>query len=130
MGIISGLANLASGGVLSGIGSLAKDIRQAITGEISPDQKAEIDLKLTQLEQAASQAQTEINKAEAQSSSIFVAGWRPFIGWVCGFGLLYATVLQPILSWFLQLEGYNTAPSLDTNILMTILLSKIGRAHV
>ena len=105
MGIITSLANLASGGVLSGIGSLAKDIRQAITGEISPDKKAEIDLKLTQLEQAASQAQTEINKAEAQSSSIFVAGWRPFIGWVCGFGLLYATVLQPILSWFLQLEG-------------------------
>ena len=51
-------------------------------------------------------AQLEINKAEASHRSIFVAGWRPFIGWTCGVALAYTYVLQPILVFGLAQAGY------------------------
>ena len=47
--------------------------------------------------QELAKGQLEINKAEAQHKSIFVAGWRPFIGWVCGFDLAYNFVLRDLL---------------------------------
>jgi hypothetical protein len=55
-------------------------------------------------------AQIEVNKIEAQSSSLFVAGWRPFIGWVCGSGLFYQYLLSPILPWVVNAFGGHVAP--------------------
>lgn len=55
-------------------------------------------------------AQIEVNKIEAQSSSLFVAGWRPFIGWVCGLGLVYQYLLNPILPWAVNAFGGHVAP--------------------
>lgn len=49
--------------------------------------------------QASDLAQMEVNKAEAGSGSIFVAGWRPFIGWVCGMALFYQFLLAPLAIW-------------------------------
>ncbi len=55
-------------------GNLAWDIREAIKGkELDPNQLLEI--------------QTKINELEAQHRTVFVARWRPFIGWVCGCGI-------------------------------------------
>ena len=45
------------------------------------------------------QGQLEINKQEATHASIFVAGWRPFIGWVCGTALVWNFIIQPLLLW-------------------------------
>lgn len=53
---------------------------------------------LERLRQQPQMAQTEINKIEAQHRSLFVAGWRPFIGWVCGFNLLYLVFLRDFIS--------------------------------
>jgi hypothetical protein len=47
--------------------------------------------------------QLEINKVEAASSSVFVAGWRPFIGWTCGAALVYTFLLYPLLQWLAAL---------------------------
>ena len=47
---------------------------------------------------AADQQQNETNKAEAASSSMFVAGWRPFIGWVCGAALAFQYLARPLLT--------------------------------
>jgi len=74
------------------------------------------------------QGQLEINKAEAQHGSIFVAGWRPGIGWICGIALGWNFVIQPIISWAAfaygaDLEGM---PTLDTSELTTILLGMLG----
>ena len=44
-------------------------------------------------------AQLEINKAEAASGSLFKGGWRPFVGWICGFALLYHFILSPMIIW-------------------------------
>ena len=67
-------------------------------------------------------AQIEVNKAEAQHSSIFVAGWRPFVGWVCGFALLYHFIAQPVIVLFSGIE----TPTFDMNTLTTILMGMLG----
>ncbi len=43
--------------------------------------------------------QRETNKVEAAHRSIFVAGWRPFIGWVCGFALAFEYLVRPFWIW-------------------------------
>ena len=71
--------------------------------------------------------QINVNKAEANHKSIFVAGWRPFVGWVCGFGLLYASVIEPLMRFIATLNDYTgTFPVLDTTITMQVLLGMLG----
>ena len=74
------------------------------------------------------QGQLEINKKEAEHSSIFVAGWRPGIGWICGAALAWNFILQPIVSWIAFVAGVNLEhmPTLDTGELTTILLGMLG----
>jgi len=77
------------------------------------------------------QGQLDINKTEAQHGSIFVAGWRPFIGWVCGIALVWNFIIQPLLlwiAWMLPELGIDmsTAPKLDSGELMTVLLGMLG----
>ena len=43
--------------------------------------------------------QTDVNAVEAANPNVFVSGWRPFIGWVCGLALAYQYVAAPILMW-------------------------------
>ncbi len=71
--------------------------------------------------------QLEINKVEASHKSIFVAGWRPFVGWVCGFGLLYATMLEPIMRFAAVMFGYSGEfPEIDTTLTMQVLVGMLG----
>lgn len=70
--------------------------------------------------QEALKGQLEINKVEAAHKSLFVAGWRPFIGWVAGIGLLYNVLLSPILDiWF-------DVPEVDPAILTSTLMGMLG----
>lgn len=114
-------------GLLGSIGPLAKDLREAITGEPSAEKKAEFQQKLMEFEYLVGKAQTDINLEEAKNTNLFVAGWRPFIGWVCGVGLLYATMLQPAMTWWAKLYHPEfTAPGFDTATLMTTLATLLG----
>ncbi len=71
--------------------------------------------------------QLEINKVEAASDSVFVSGWRPFIGWVCGFGLFYAAILEPLMRFIATMLDYTgTFPVIDTSITMQVLLGMLG----
>lgn len=74
------------------------------------------------------QGQLEINKAEAQHKSLFVAGWRPGIGWICGLALGWNYVINPIMTWGFFAAGVDiaAAPTLDTSELTTILLGMLG----
>lgn len=77
------------------------------------------------------EGQLEINKQEAKHPSIFVAGWRPFIGWVCGMALVWNFIVQPLLLWLAWMIpdlgiDMSTAPKLDTGELMTVLLGMLG----
>ena len=119
---MSWLSRLLGSGT-KGIGSLAKDIREAIKGkELDPNKKLEIAGKLAEV-------QTKINEAEASHRSVFVAGWRPFIGWVCGIGLGYAVFLEPLLRFTFTVKGWEVDfPEKSTNVTMLLLLGMLGLA--
>ena len=76
----------------------------------------------------AAMAQTDINKAEAQHRSIFVAGWRPFIGWTCGVALAYHFVVAPLILFGAGWAGAEIPdlPQFDMDSLMTVLLGILG----
>lgn len=93
MDILGSIANGAVGGLLGGIGTLAKDIREAITGEISADKQAELAQKTMEIELAAATGQMQINLEEAKSEHLFVAGFRP----AANRSLLYTGVTQRLV---------------------------------
>ena len=94
---------------LSNIGGLALDIREAIKGkEMDPQRLIEL--------------QAEINKVEAQNRSMFVAGWRPFIGWVCGFAFAFHYIVMPLLLAYTDIKPVE----FDTNSLFTVLMGMLG----
>jgi hypothetical protein len=65
-------------------------------------------------------AQIAVNKAEANHKSLFVAGGRPFIMWVCGIGLAYNTLLHPVLDIWLEM------PTIDVSLLYPVLMGILG----
>ena len=119
---MSWLSRLLGSGT-KGLGELAKDIREALKGkELDPNKQLDIAAKLAEV-------QTKINAAEATHRSVFVAGWRPFVGWVCGFGLLYAVLLEPLLRFIFTVNGWeSTFPIIDTTITMQVLFGMLGLA--
>lgn len=86
-------------------------------------------LKLQQSgELAAMTAQTEINKVEAASGSVFVSGARPFILWGCGFALLYAALFEPFMR-FIAVVIFHYAgnfPVIDTTLTTQVLIGLLG----
>ena len=76
----------------------------------------------------ANMMQAETNKEEAQHRSVWVAGWRPFIGWVCGVALAWHFVLSPVVlfiaAWFNVVLP--TLPVFDMGSLMTVLMGMLG----
>jgi len=74
------------------------------------------------------QAQIAVNTAEASSPSLFVAGWRPFIGWVCGAGLTYQFLLFPFVSWFSAMGHVSPPPVLDVGTLSSLITGMLGLA--
>ena len=127
MSLLAEIGSGAVGGLLGGIGQLAKDIRQAITGDLPAEKQAEIQQKVMEIELQAAQAQTKINEIEAASEHWFVAGWRPFCGWVGGLALAYAAILEPFMTWIARLNGSSVQfPTLDTTITMQVLLGMLG----
>ena len=91
-----------------------------------PVQKAQAQLELMKLQQsgelASMTAQTDINKLEAANASLFVSGWRPYIGWVCGVALTYQYVARPFLIAFLPSYQF---PGLDEN-LWQLMMGMLG----
>jgi hypothetical protein len=110
---------------LTGLGEVA-NLADSIIGKIWPDaSQAQKDALTFQLAQM--QAQMDTNKAEATNVNMFVAGWRPFIGWVCGSGLAYQFVVSPLLTWGTELFGKTIAlPALDMGTLLTLLFGMLG----
>lgn len=75
------------------------------------------------------QGQMSINMKEAEHKSVFVAGWRPFVGWVGGFSLAYAGILEPFMRFAAKMAGYTgTFPVIDTSLTIQVLLGMLGIA--
>jgi len=78
--------------------------------------------------QELAKGQLEINKAEAQHRSIFVAGWRPFVGWTCGIALAWHFVLAPFVIFASAYSGVvlPDLPQFDMSSLLTVLMGMLG----
>jgi len=76
----------------------------------------------------AAMAQVLTNREEAKHRSIFVAGWRPFVGWTCGVALAYHFVLAPLILFGVSVSGAEipALPAFDMDSLMTVLLGMLG----
>lgn len=111
-----------------------------VIGKIIPDPaaKAAAQLEVLKLNQAGefkeleadlqmAQGQIDINKTEAASDSLFVAGWRPFIGWTCGAGFAVQFVVGPFATWASALYGKAVVfPQMDTATMMPLLFGMLG----
>ena len=96
------------------------------------DQKAklahEISTMATRHAQELAKGQLEINKVEAQHRSMFVAGWRPFLGWGRSFAMIWHFVLVPLITFICAFAGMDIPdlPFFDMESLMTVLLGMLG----
>lgn len=89
--------------------------------------KAEMEMQLVNAANEAAMAQVEVNKIEASHSSVFVAGWRPSIGWVCAAGLAWAFVVAPVASWALIMLGIRAElPAIQFDHLFELVLAMLG----
>lgn len=116
--------------------SLALEIGGKVLDRVFPDptERAKAQLELLKLEQsgdlAVMTAQTDINKIEAGSTHLFVSGWRPFIGWVCGVSLVYAALIEPMARFIAKVmfSYVGEFPIIDTTLTLQILLGLLGLA--
>ena len=91
------------------------------------DLKVKLQHELKTAFHAANLAQIDLNKQEAAPQSMFVAGWRPFVGWTCGVALAYHFLIAPLLGFVLVLYGIDTPmPEFEFSQLSTILMGMLG----
>lgn len=84
-----------------------------------PAAKQQAETELRNSLQKWDEGQTEVNKVEAASDNLFVAGWRPAIGWICAAALLYTYILVPFTVWtfaFVLNQPIPKFPVLDNNL--------------
>lgn len=99
----------------------ATEIEKAKLAQLSQELQNQFSLVMGQL---------DINKIEATSRSVFIAGWRPAIGWICGIALGYAAIIEPIARFIaVVLFHYDGAfPAIDTELTLQVLLGLLGLA--
>ena len=91
------------------------------------DLKAKLDHEMNMAFHEANLAQVEVNKVEAASKSMFVAGWRPFVGWTCGLALMYHFLLSPLLQFILRASGIEVElPEFEFAQLSPSLMGMLG----
>lgn len=116
------------------------DLVKGVIGIIWPDpaKKAEAEARLLELqlngqlqkmmaEYDIVKGQLSVNTEEAKHENIFVSGWRPFIGWVCGASYAYHFIFQPCISFLCSITGKSVAiPVFDMEALSTVLFGMLG----
>ena len=96
-----------------------KDTKNALAHEISTMAERHA--------QELAKGQLEVNKVEAASQSMFVAGWRPALGWVCVLGMASNFIIIPMANFGLALaESGVTIPLIDTSTMMPVLMGMLG----
>jgi hypothetical protein len=121
---ISNVANAAEGIM----GTVAGIIEHFIPDKSKAAEAAQaIQFELVKQMGEQNKGQLEINTAEAGNPNVFVSGWRPFIGWVCGFSLAWTFFLEPICQYFAVLLGSTvTFPTLGNEALLTLTINLLG----
>ena len=122
--------------LLSGLFDLGKGLIDRLFPD--PAAKAAAQLELLKMQQAGDLAQlaadTDLAKLQIQTNMAeaagnwFTAGWRPFIGWICGVSLCYVAIIEPVARFVAQVWfAYTGAfPTIDTQLTMQVLLGMLG----
>lgn len=118
MGFFSKIIGAGTTAPIEAIGNVIGKVYEGKNEKLSHEEV------MTAIAQNPQMWQAEIGKLEAQHRSLFVAGWRPFIGWVCGTGLGFVFVFNPIIQWVTGQAG----PSMPTEAMMTLVVSLLGLA--
>jgi hypothetical protein len=121
---------LGIGELVTGIGKVADDLFT------SDEERLKCALQEKAIEASLVQGQIDVDKAEAAHPSVFVAGWRPAIGWVGAVALAYQFVLYPLMVWgwvWLQAKGWVPAkqappPVLEAQELWVLVSGMLGIA--
>lgn len=107
---------------IDGIASLATNVLDRFFPNKTEQEKQEITMAMMVI-----QGQIDTNKVEAANPNMFVAGWRPYVGWVCGTGFAIQFVVAPIAEWGAALAGHPVKfPELDMGTLLTLLGGMLG----
>lgn len=122
---MAGLLNVDVGNLAGGLFGL---VDKLFTSE---QERAEVKRKIVELQQKGELAQIALNAVEARHESLFVAGWRPAIGWICGAAFAYSFVVQPFLAFVVWATATDptvtkTLPDLDLSMMMPVLLGMLG----
>ena len=108
------------------------EIGKSLIDRLFPDPaakaKAELDMMVLLQTQDLQRVmgQLEINAAEAANPNMWVAGWRPAIGWCCGLGFLWAAIGHPVFAYIAAIKGWPAAPAVDTDVLLYVLGGMLG----
>lgn len=110
------------GGLIGTVGKVADDLFT------SDEERMRAELDSYNAETGRLQGQVDINKIEAAHTSLLVAGWRPFIGWICGIAFAYAAIFEPLMRFVSAVMfGYSGAfPAIDTMLTLQILFGILG----
>lgn len=112
-------AKLFGGGVAEPVEAVGNALDRLFT---SDDERAAANAVMEKIRQQPHILQAEIGKLEAQHRSVFVAGWRPAIGWVCAAGLAFPFLINPVLQWASGSPG----PVMPTDALTTLIFALLG----
>ena len=116
---------LALGPMIAGISGI---LDRVLPKKLTDGEKQQFELEMAKLDWQNVLGQLEINKQEAAHESIFVSGWRPFVGWVCGSALAWNFVIEPLLVFAGHVAGADILPipTLDSATLMPVLMGMLG----
>lgn len=110
---------------VTGVGAIA-DLAGSVINKIWPD-KTEQEKQQLAAAVMVVQGQLDINKAEASNPNVFVSGWRPAIGWVCGAACAWNWIGLPVAKLIAQLSGHDLALNpADLTEMMPVLLGMLG----
>ena len=124
LGIIQGILG-GQGGALKTISKVVDDLHT------SDEERLDKKILMQRIKQKLAEKQINVNAKEAGHRSIFVSGWRPFIGWCGGFALAFEFILSPGIEWYSKFAGLNlTAPEIQTGPLLAIVTSMLGVASL
>lgn len=121
---MSFISRLLGGPAIDAVSAVGNVVDQLFT---SDEERAQAEIFMAKIRQKPALLQAEINRIEAGHRSIFVAGWRPFIGWICGMGFLWAFIIHPLFEWGVVIGGFDiTPPPLMTDNMMELVLALLG----
>ena len=120
MSISGFIGKMIGSGVIEGAVGVANIVDKFME---TPDEKRAADIVNRKLQQRPDELQVEINKIEAGHRSMFVAGWRPAVGWICVFALAWGWLIAPLLQFFYP---NHAMPAIEIGEAISLIMAMLG----